>query len=40
MLAKAGILIPASDLFGIGGRAELEQTSLAGPYAQRVASLL
>lgn len=29
--ANAGILIPASDLFGIGGRAQVEQTSLAGP---------
>ncbi|MEV8563839.1 IS110 family transposase [Streptomyces sp. NPDC051917] len=40
VLAKAGVLIPASDLFGIDGRARLEQTALAGPYAQRVASLL
>ncbi|MGW0212293.1 transposase [Streptomyces sp. NPDC003233] len=40
MLAKAGVLIPASDLFGIDGRARLEQTAPAGPYAQRVASLL
>lgn len=40
MLAKAGVLIPASDLFGIDGRARLEQTALASPYAQRVASLL
>ncbi|MDQ0938433.1 hypothetical protein [Streptomyces sp. V1I1] len=28
------------DLFGIDGRARLEQTALAGPYAQRVAWLL
>ncbi|MER6075868.1 transposase, partial [Streptomyces sp. NPDC001817] len=40
VLAKAGVLVPASDLFGIDGRARLEQTALAGPYAQRVASLL
>ncbi|MGW1802609.1 IS110 family transposase [Streptomyces sp. NPDC001984] len=40
VLAKAGVLIPASDLFGIDGRAQLGQTALAGPYAQRVASLL
>ncbi|MGW5126827.1 IS110 family transposase [Streptomyces sp. NPDC004069] len=40
VLAKASILTPASGLFGIDGRAQLEQTALAGPYAQRVASLL
>ena len=40
VLAKVGVLIPASDLFGIDGRAQLEQTVPAGPYAQRVASLL
>ncbi|MGV9655364.1 transposase, partial [Streptomyces sp. NPDC003328] len=39
-MAKAGVLIPASDLFSIDGRARLGQTALAGPYAQRVASLL
>ncbi|MCX4612859.1 MULTISPECIES: transposase [Streptomyces] len=38
--AKAEILIPASDLFGIDGRARLEKTALAGPYAQGVTSLL
>ncbi|MEU0822589.1 transposase [Streptomyces mirabilis] len=38
--ARAGIPIPASDLFGIDGRARLEKTALAGPYAQGVTSLL
>ncbi|MFE2971857.1 IS110 family transposase [Streptomyces sp. NPDC059340] len=40
VLAKVGILVAASDLFGIDGRARLEKTALAGPYAQRVTSLL
>lgn len=40
VLAKAGVQIAASDLFGVTGRAALERTALAGPYAQRVASLL
>ncbi|MEU6012454.1 IS110 family transposase [Streptomyces sp. NPDC047453] len=40
VLAKAGILIAVSDLFGVEGRSRLEQTPLSGPYAQRVTSLL
>ncbi|TQC38390.1 IS110 family transposase [Rhodococcus sp. WS4] len=40
VLAKAGVLIAAADLFGVDGRRRLESTALAGPYAQRVASLL
>ena len=39
-LAKAGVLIVATDLFGVDGRKRLEKTALAGPYAARVASLL
>ena len=40
VLGKAGLLIAASDLFGVEGRQQLQKTPLAGPYAQRVASLL
>lgn len=40
VLGKAGLLIAVSDLFGIEGRQQLQKTPLAGPYAQRVASLL
>ncbi|MGW9033219.1 IS110 family transposase [Streptomyces sp. NPDC055722] len=40
VLAKAGVLIAVSDLFGVEGRSRLEQTALTGPYAQRVTSLL
>jgi transposase len=40
VLAKAGVLIPAADLFGVGGRQRLERTPLAAPYAARVRSLL
>lgn len=40
VLAKAGVLIAATDLFGVEARTRLEKTPLAGPYAQRVASLL
>ncbi|MFB7326723.1 IS110 family transposase [Streptomyces sp. NPDC056190] len=40
VLAKAGVLIAVSDLFGVDGRSRLEQTPLSGAYAQRVASLL
>ncbi|HTY33995.1 IS110 family transposase [Mycobacterium sp.] len=40
VLAKAGVLIAATDLFGVDGRKRLEKTALAGPYAARVASLL
>ncbi|MFC4507755.1 MULTISPECIES: IS110 family transposase [Streptomyces] len=40
VLAKAGVLIAVSDLFGTDGRRQLGQTSLSGAYAQRVVSLL
>jgi transposase len=40
VLAKAGVLIAASDVFGVEARKRLEKTPLAGPYAQRVGSLL
>jgi transposase len=39
-LAKCGILIPASDLFGVTGRERLAAAGLAGAYAVRVDSLL
>jgi transposase len=40
VLGKAGILIAASDLFGPGGRERLARAELAGPYRDRVESLL
>lgn len=40
VLAKAGVLIVASDLFGATARKHLERTPLSGVYAQRVSSLL
>jgi transposase len=40
VLAKCGILIPASDLFGVGGRDRLGKAGLVGAYAARVDSLL
>ena len=40
VLAKAGVLIAVSDLFGVGGRKRLTKVSLAAAYAQRVHSLL
>jgi transposase len=40
VLGKAGLLIAVSDLFGVEGRQQLQKTPLAGPYTQRVASLL
>ena len=40
VLAKAGVLIVATDLFGTAARKRLERTPLSGVYAQRVASLL
>lgn len=40
VLAKAGVLIVASDLFGMTARKHLERTPLSGVYAQKVASLL
>jgi transposase len=39
-LAKCGILIPASDLFGVTGRDRLAKAGLGGAYAVRVDSLL
>jgi len=40
VLAKAGVLIAVSDLFGVGGRQRLAKVPLADAYAQRVRSLL
>lgn len=40
VLAKAGVLIVATDLFGATARKRLERTPLSGVYAQRIASLL
>ena len=40
VLAKAGVLIAVSDLFGVGGRQRLAKVPLATAYAQRVRSLL
>ncbi|MDH6291965.1 IS110 family transposase [Rhodococcus opacus] len=40
VLAKAGVLIPVSDLFSVGGRERLTQVPLGVAYAQRVISLL
>jgi transposase len=40
VLAKEGVLIPASDLFGIEGRTRLESVPLADAYRTRVDSLL
>nr|WP_238845643.1 IS110 family transposase [Nocardia terpenica] len=40
VLAKAGVAVPVSDLFGVRGRGLLAGTALSGAYAQRVASLL
>jgi transposase len=40
VLAKAGVLIVAADLFGATARKHLERTPLSGVYAQRVSSLL
>jgi len=40
VLAKAGVLIAVSDLFGVGGRKRLAKVALADAYAQRVRSLL
>jgi transposase len=40
VLAKAGVLIVASDLFGMAARKHLERTPLSGVYAQKVSSLL
>jgi len=40
VLAKAGVLITVSDLFGVGGRQRLAKVPLGGAYASRVRSLL
>lgn len=40
VLAKAGVLIAVSDLFGAGGRQRLAKVPLGAAYAERVRSLL
>ena len=40
VLAKAGVLIAVSDLFGVEGRQRLARVPLGAAYAQRVSSLL
>lgn len=40
VLAKAGVLIAVSDLFGVAGRKRLAKVPLGTAYAQRVRSLL
>ena len=40
VLAKAGVLIAVSDLFGVEGRQRLARVPLGAAYAQRVTSLL
>lgn len=40
VLAKAGVLIAASDLFGVTGRQRLANVPLGAAYAQRISSLL
>ena len=40
MLAKAGVLIAVSDLFGVTGRQRLARVPLRPAYAERVSSLL
>ncbi len=39
VLAKEGVTVRVSDLFGVAGRAALEATPLGKPFARRVASL-
>lgn len=39
VLAKCGIAVPMSDLFGVGGTAMLDGLDLPAPYAARIASL-
>jgi transposase len=39
VLAKCGIAVPMSDLFGVGGRQLLDRLALPAPYAARIASL-
>ena len=40
VLAKAGVVIAVSDLFGVGGRQRLAKVPLGAAYVQRVISLL
>jgi len=40
VLAKAGVLIAVSDLFGVEGRQRLARVPLGAAYAQRMSSLL
>jgi transposase len=40
VLAKAGVLIAVSDLFGVTGRQRLSKVPLAPAYAERIRSLL
>lgn len=40
VLAKAGVLIAVSDLFGVGGLTRLQKAPLGPAYAERVRSLL
>lgn len=39
VLAKCGVQVAVSDLFGVGGTALLDGLDLAGPYAARIGSL-
>ncbi len=39
VLAKQGLLVPVSDLFGVGGRDRLARLALSGPYRARVDAL-
>jgi transposase len=39
VLAKCGVQVPMTDLFGLGGTELLNRLSLPGPYAARIASL-
>lgn len=39
VLAKCGVHVPMSDLFGLEGTALLDRLALPGPYAARIASL-
>jgi transposase len=39
VLAKCGVAVPMSDLFGVGGRQLLDGLALPGVYAGRIASL-
>jgi transposase len=40
VLAKAGVLIAVSDLFGVAGRQRLAKVPLGAAYAERISSLL